>query len=320
MFDTLLSSDYMVDDPDVFAATIVDRLGLPNPEPEWRMALPNHAILPHFLRVHRDLRISPTMLEPVGYADVPNPRDPVFPQYLGSLELFQGKHRPMKSHGTVFTTSQMDELMERLQRRGVPFRLAPPSAEFPGDRIWIGCTAEHPDYDPSYDGGTMIEVIMSATISARLDRGPETAASPSTEFAEGSMVRVINRGFLVRDLDAVCALWAQNLGLEPSEVTAHEDEGYRRARYTFAVEESSTFDLICPTTTRSESGRFLSTWGPGPLYARIAVAGLDAKATDLKERDTPFLSVAATSAAPHRLSVDPAVVGGAIFEFVEHAD
>lgn len=316
MFDTLLFVDYLVDDPDALAATFVDRLGLPAPDPEWRRELPDHAVLPYFLRVDRDLGAAPTMIEPLSVSDTANPRDPVFPRYIRSLREFQGEHRPLKVHGTVFTTSRMDELQERLFLRGVPFRIAPSSNEYPGDRIWIGSLPESPDYDPRYDGGAMIEVVTVADVSSQLDPTPQhrERLDPAKN---GGLVRVTNRGFLVRDLDAICTLWARNFGFEPTSVTTHEAEGYRRARYEFDVAASSSLDLICPTTPRGDAGRYLLTWGPGAYYTRIGVVDLDAKAQDLETRRTPFDEVPATSAAPRRLAVSPAAVEGAIFEFVQ---
>jgi hypothetical protein len=318
LYDTLLSADYMVGDSDTFAALIVERLNLPTPDPAWRRALPNHAVVPHFLRVNRSLAEAPTMLEPVSFRMDPNPRDPMFPRYLQSLVHFQGQDRPMKAHGNVFTITDMDTLVENLFRRGVAFRSAPPSDDFPGHRIWIGSTPEHPEYVADHDGGLMVEVMTSLSVSAKLDTAP---VAESVAPAEGAMVRVVNRGFVVRDLDAVCSLWSKNLLFEPTGgITNHEDEGIRRARFTFDVALSSTFDILAPTSGTSEVGTFVSTWGPGPYYARIAVAGMEAKAAELKERRTPFTTKTATSASPARLVVDPSAVAGALFEFVDIAD
>lgn len=315
MYDTLLSADYLVSDSDPFAAVLIEKLELPTPDQNSRRELPNHAVLPHFLRVNRNLAEAPTMLEPVSFRMSPNPRDPVFPRYLQSLAQFQGVDRPMKTHGNVFTTSHMDELINTLFTKKVPFRTAPPSGDFPGQRIWIGSTAECPEYVPDYDGGLMIEVITASTVTAKLDAAPVTQYSPADE---GAMVRVVNRGFIVRDLDTVCQLWAENLLFEPAGgITRHNDEGYRRARFTFDVENSSTLDIIAPTRADSDVGNYTTTWGPGPYYTRIAVAGLQAKAARFKERDTPFVTKPATSAAPERLVVDPAAVAGALFEFVD---
>lgn len=130
------------------------------------------------------------------------------------------------------------------------------------------------------------------------------------------MVRIVNRAYIVRDLDATLRSVAATLDLEPAEpVTVHDDEGFRRARIRFAIENSA--DLLEPTRGDATVGRYLNTWGPGPYCARIAVQGLDDKAADLDARGTRYEVVDETSACPRRLAVHPGDVGGAVIQFVE---
>jgi hypothetical protein len=317
MYELLLSSDFMVPDPDAMADVLRRRLGLPEPKPAYRQAFSHHAYIAWFLRVHPSLAVAPTRLEPQGHVERPSPSDPSFGAYLDSLAEFQGRHRPVTAHSNVLVTADMPGLVDRLMRRRIPFRVAPWSEEMPFDRLWIGATPERPRYDPRYDGGLMIEVIPLQPLqlpSATFDPEP----TPPRDPAPGTLVRIDNRAYLVRDLDATLAAVSANLDLEPDgPVTAHDDEGYRRARIRFAIAGSATLDLLEPTRGDGTTGRYLNVWGPGPYHARIAVHGLDAKADDLARRGARFTAVAATSASPRRLHLDPADVGGAEIELVE---
>lgn len=86
----------------------------------------------------------------------------------------------------------------------------------------------------------------------------------------------------------------------------------------FLIGHSATVDLIEPQRWNSAAGYYLNTWGPGPYYIQIAVAGLDAKADDLTERGTRYHDARATDDLPRRLQVLPDDIDGALVEFVEH--
>src|ERR1700729_3426854 len=125
MYDLLLSADLMVTDPDAAADLLVRRLGI-LAHPNWRQPFPTHAYIAHFLRVHKSLAVAPTRIELQGHVEIARPpADPFFPAYLSSLIAFQGPHRPMKTHATVLAAGDLDQLMTRLLRRRVPFRIAP---------------------------------------------------------------------------------------------------------------------------------------------------------------------------------------------------
>src|ERR1700681_4804717 len=100
MYDLLLSADLMVADPDASADLLVRRLGI-LAHANWRQAFPNHAYIAHFLRVHKSLAVAPTRVEPQVHLDRPNPGDPMFGEFLHSLEVYQGMHRPIKTHSIV---------------------------------------------------------------------------------------------------------------------------------------------------------------------------------------------------------------------------
>lgn len=318
MYDLLLSADLMVADPDAAAELLVRRLGILS-HANWRQAFPTHAYVAHFLRVHKSLAVAPTRIEIQGHVEISvAPADPFFPAYLSGLIAHQGPHRPIKTHATVLTTSNVDATLSLLQRRRVPFRIAPRDQAMPFDRIWVGVTPEDPQYRPDFDGGLCIEIIGTSP----LQMPPETFGDIVPEphgLAPGGMVRVTARGYLVRDLDATLCALSANLGWEPlGPVESLPEEGYRLARMGFVVRHSATVDLIEPQRWNSDAGYYLNTWGPGPYYMRIAVVGLDAKAQDLTERGTRYHDLPATADLPRRLQVLPEDIDGALIEFVEH--
>lgn len=318
MRDFLLSADLMVPDPDAHTELLVKRLGVLE-RADWRQAFPTHGYIAHFLRVHKSLAVAPTRLEPQHRVDVPNPVDPIFADYLDSLEEFQGRHRPVKTHSVVIATADIEGLLEKLHRRGLPFRVAPIDERMPWERVWVGTTPEQPRYRPVVDGGLCLEWIPVWPL-----RMPEETFAPTPPepdgLQEGDMVRIVARGILVRDLDQTLRLLSANLDIEPAgPVELFEDEGFRRARIGFPLRHSATIDLIEPTRWDCAAGRYLATWGPGPYYIRIAVNGLDAKAADLAERQTRHTRVAeAASVGGAAIRVDPVDLDGTLIEFAEY--
>lgn len=320
MFQFLLSADLMVPDPDGLTDLLVDKLGIYK-HPRWRQAFDDHPYIAHFLRVHKSLAISPTRVEPQTHLDRPNRGDPLFPEFLHSLEEFQGRHRPIKTHSIVVATftELQGALIERLMRRRLPFRLAQRTPDMPFDRLWVGVTPENPRYEPSVDGGLCIEVMPIEP----LQMPPETFASPPPKPRDpqpGELIRVCARGFLVRDIDDTLRRLSANLDWEPAgPVEDLVREGYRRAKMSFTVPNSASLDLIEPTRWNSETGLYLNCWGPGPYYIRIAVHNLRAKADDLSARGTDFTWIEDSEAAGGAMiRVNPTELQGALFEFVEH--
>jgi hypothetical protein len=169
------------------------------------------------------------------------------------------------------------------------------------------------------DGGLCIEVMPLAP----LQFPAEAFSNPPPEprgLGEGDMVRVVGRGFLVRDLDDTLERCSANLDFEPSgPVQLLNREGYKVARMGFELATSSTLDIIQPTQWDSLAGRYLHNWGPGPYYIRIAVNGLAAKAEQLKANGVAFEWIEDSEAAGGAMiRVDPAELDGALFEFVEY--
>lgn len=308
----------MVHDADRLAGQIVDKLGV-HGHANWRQAFPGHPYVAHFLRVHKSLAVSPTRIEPQGHLDQPNEGDPMFPDFLKSLEAFQGVSRPVKTHATVLVSNDIGAVIERLQRRRLPFRLARLTPEMPFDRLWVGCTPERPFYEPSVDGGLCIEVIPLEAIQLP----PEALQTPPPEPRdpkEGDLVRVVGRGYIVRDLDDTLRRLSANLDLEPaSGVFTLAREGYKVARIGFNLSSSATLDVIEPTRWDSELGRYLHNSGPGAHYIRTSVNGLAAKAEQLREKNVAFEWIEDCEAVNGPLiRIDPVEFDGAIFELCEH--
>jgi len=320
MFELLLSADMMVPDPDAMADLLADKLGIYK-HPRWRQAFDNHPYIAHFLRVHKSLALAPTRIEPQGHLDKPNLGDPLFHEFLQSLQEFQGVHRPMLTHSIVVVTptAQLEQLIDKLVRRRMPFRLAQRTPEMKFDRLWVGTTPERPRYDPVVDGGLCIEIMPLEP----LQMPAETFSVPPPSLPEtrpGEMIRVTGRGYLVRDLDETLRRCSANLDWEPAgPVEVLQQEGYRRARMSFRLPHSASLDVIEPTRWNGRAGLYLHNWGPGPYYIRIAVKDLAAKAEDLKSRGTKFTWVEESEAVGGGalIQVDPSSLNGQVFEFEE---
>jgi hypothetical protein len=320
MFELLLSADMMISDPDGMTELLVDKLGIYKHE-RWRQAFDHHPYIAHFLRVHKSLAVAPTRVEPQVHLDRPNPGDPLFHDFLQSLEAYQGKHRPLQTHSIVLAMHgpKFDKFVDKLMRRRLPFRMAQRTPEMPFDRLWIGCTPEDPRYRPDTDGGLCIEVMPVEPLQMPADTFADPAPQPR-ELKPGEMVRVTARGFLVRDLDDTLRKVSKNLDWEPvGQVELLTGEGYRRARMGFTLQNSASLDVIEATKWDSDAGLYVNNWGPGPYYIRIGVNNLAAKADDLNARGTRFTWVDESEAVGGRslIRVDPQELRGQIFEFEE---
>ena len=311
MFKLLVSADCVVPDADAMARQLIDRLGVFG-HAKWRHAFDDSGYVAHFLRVNRDRTLAPTVLEPQSHGSRPLEADPHFSIYMSSLKTYLGPLRPMLTHANVHAVEDIDWIANRLQKRGLPFRFGPISPDNPFDRLWVGCTPESPAYQPSVDGGLCLEFIPYAAL-AMPAAPPATPAVPQ----QGEMVRIVSRGWLVRDMDEVLKQLSDNIGLEPGS-PVERTRDYIRARITYDDRASASLDLITPIEAGSPVGRDLHTLGPGPYYIRIAVRDLAAKAEDLRARGTRFQIC--PGAADHEgdlLRIDPRDLSGLVVEMVE---
>jgi hypothetical protein len=311
-YDMLHSPDFLVADPDSMAAMLIEHVGLPVPDPEWTQEFPGHGYRAIFARVHRSRSFAPTRLEIIGARPIAQPVDPNVPRtYIDEYSRAQGS-RPLKTHATVFTTSDIAGLIERVKARRLRHRIDPITPELPHVRLWIGVTPDAPgDYRADDDAGIFFEAIP--TQGLHLQRAPgDPAPTPSEPLVSGQMARVLAREYLVGDLDQALRVLSHNLDFETASPVAYDlADGCRRAILAMTMRHAATLELIQPVAPDTEAGRYFGRWGAGPYYTRIAVAGLEAKADDLERRGTAFHRLPGERP---RLRVD---IDGALLEFVE---
>jgi hypothetical protein len=314
--DFLYTADFMVPDPDAWTEMVVAKLGIVARE-DYRQGFADHGYIAHFLRVNPSRSVAPTLFEPQHHVDVPNPVDPLFEPYLDSLDEFQGRFRPIKTHSCVIATDDIDGLIDTMHQRRIPFRVAPIDAHLAWERVWVGCSPEQPRYRPDWDGGLCLEWHPIAPL-AYPDSTFQTPIPVQKNPQPADMVRILSRTFLVRDIDAVLRALSDNLDIEArGPVETFAAEGFKRARIGFELPHSATIDLVEPTSGNSETGRYLATWGPGPYAVCIAVNDLDAKADDLRARGTNFeLRPDLQSVDGPAIRVDPRDIQGTVIDFV----
>ena len=318
MYDFLLAADHMVSDPDAVKAFVCDKLVMPAQRDTWRQDLPNHSYLTWHCRVHKSLAVAPTRLMIQGHKEIPNPSDPMFKAYLHNLAEIQGPARPMKAHAMVLISRRLPELLEKLVRRKLPFRVAPIADGLPFDRLWVGVTPNDLYYEPDVDGGLFIEVMEPGPLQLPEDTWAVPAPGPN-EPGEGDMIRIVSRGYLVEDLDDTVRRLSLNLDWEPAgPIEDVPEEGYRRARMHFELAHGADVELIQPTRYECMAGRFLATWGPGPYFTRIAVHGLEARREILEAHGTRTLDMPVSRVVEGgRFLAHPDDLAGMRFEFVE---
>jgi hypothetical protein len=325
MYDFLITSDFMVPDPDYQAELFMKHLGV-HGHAKWRLGpevMPtgseaDQPFLSHFLRVNKSLAQAPTRLQTQAHFKVKKPVDPVFEPHLESLAAFQGEFRPMKTHSITVAYNDIAELIERLTRKKLRFRIAPLDEYLPFERVWTGVTPQDPRYLPDVDGGMMFEFHPGWPLGHPAETYEEPYPEPE-DPAPGEMIRLVARSMLTADLDESLQRLADNLDWEPTgPVRVFEDEGIKCATLGFNLQHSGTIDLVEPTRWACDTGKFIATWGPGPYYTRIAVNGLDAKAADLDERGTTYTWMPESeTVGGRRIQVDPEQLDGKLIEFVE---
>jgi hypothetical protein len=314
-YDMLHSPDFLVADADAMVASLVQRVGLPEPDAAWAQEFPGHGYRAIFARVHRSRAFAPTRLEIIASRPIPEPIDPAVPRaYLDDYWRAQ-PGRPLKTHASVFTTSDIEGLIERVRSRGLRHRVDPITPELPHLRLWVGVTPDAPgEYLPDADAGLFFEAIPTQGLHLRgapADPPPPLPEPP----APGQMLRVLAREYLVADLDGALRTLSRNLDFETAGPVAEDRaDGCRRVALAVTMPHAATLELVEPLDPDGEAGRYRDRWGPGPYYTRIAVAGLEAKADDLRSRGTEFQPAAGERP---RLRTD---IDGALLEFVDLAD
>jgi hypothetical protein len=313
-FDLLINAEVIVDDVSIAERVFVERLGFPEPKSTWSRKEPGFGFTFLFARVHPSMAVSPTRIEAMAVAPLDQAFDPEFTlPFLPKLLAAQGD-RPWKTHGNEVAASDIDAVAARLEANGCRFHTMPRTEQTPNARLWLGWTSEDPgDYRPDDDGGLFMEVCETAALmqGPRLFVPEECSAGPA-----GSMVRVVQRSWIVEDLEqSLAALernfdWRPCLGPEFDTVT-----GCRRAVLSFVHPRSAVVELLQPVAS-GEVADSLEAWGPGSWAIRIGVNDLEAKADDLRRRATGFDYRTGSEGDPI-VRVDSASLGvPGLFEFM----
>ena len=139
---------------------------------------------------------------------------------------------------------------------------------------------------------------------------------PSLDLEPGAMVRVLERLWLVADLDASLRSLEQNLAWIPEHRGFDPTTGCQRASMAVNHPRSARVVLLEPVES-GEVSEAVARWGPGAWAIGIGVNDLEAKAEDLRRRGTEFASRERADGTPS-LWVDTAPLGvSGLFEFVE---
>jgi hypothetical protein len=310
VFDCLVSADLSVRDPEAVASLLVDKLGLPSWEPGWVHDLASRGYLAYFLRAQRNRTDAPTAIEVVG----PHPSL----GYGGWGAHLRGAHelqgdRPMKTHSTVCTVPDVKKYAARLGAAGVPFVFDGGSPELPFEKLWVGRsvgTGYH--YDPSFDSGLMIELVPTAVLRLR----PAVGVTPST-LAEGDIVRVAARSFIVDDVDQSVRTLSSTLDWRPSDVGFSETDNCRVITFAGEVPASAKLELIQPNDDDSPAACHHRRFGGGAYRITFAVKGLAAATRKLDAQGLSYAIDEAPNGEPVRVRIDPACLGGFLIDFVE---
>jgi len=302
MYDLMTTVSVLVDDIDIGVETLCARIGIPEPRPQsFRSGAGIDAV---FCRVHPKYAVAPTFLELVAPAPVEQSaaNGPVFP--VAQIAARQGD-RPIKWHATEISMPEamLLDLSEHLTSLDVPHGFIPRDMK---DRFFMGGDVAV-EYDARADAGLVIEAGKSEHLGL-----PDDAFTAPADIPDGSepntMVRIVARQYLVADLAAALNILERNLRWIPVSVT--EDADCRCAVMPFRAPRSAQLELVEPLGT----GRIAEAYeqlGSGAWTIRVSVVDLDAKASDLAARDTPFSRDAGV------LRALPEAALGVPFEFVK---
>lgn len=285
-FDLLVSAAFIVDEPDLMVEEAHVRLGMPLPDPGWSQDWSGWGYKAWWCRLRGSLRSAPTRLEINGPRQIAaRDRRTGVTSYMEEMRREQGG-RPIKSHAAVVGVWDFEGLERRLEAAGVERYVDPPSRELPYPRTWIGRRGrqDRSGYDPGEDAGLRIEILPLDEIGLPAERlAPRGEAVPAG--ADGEILRLTRRQFLVEDLDRDLETLRRSLGWEATGRI--EVEGERRATLSFNHPKSASIELIEPGP-RGPRRAFLDRHGAGPFRVVLGVADLGAKAADLRRRGTAF--------------------------------
>jgi hypothetical protein len=313
MFDFLVSADLLIDDFPSAVHTMQARLGFGDAKPQWYAGGEGRGFEVVFLRTDSPLGGSPTRLEVMAATEV----DPGLPapqtlSHMPGLRRAQA-HAPVRTHGTVFAVSDMEDAIERVRRGGYRHWLDAANELMPHHRLWVGVSEDEKDvWIPGDDGGLLIELVETVTIPGVMQSAAQ--AAPASDWPPGAMTRIAARRWLVPDLDrSIGSLHATfDCSIGPVARTA---EGSRTAPVLCVHPRSAVVDMVQPAPGTPEA-ELVAAHGPLPWTIVIAVNDLAAKADDLGERGTPFVRVEDEVTGAPALAPGRDATLGVPFEFV----
>jgi hypothetical protein len=313
VFDFLVSADLLIDDFPAAVETMQARLGFGDAKPQWYSGGEGRGFEVVFLRTQSRLPGSPTRLE-VMAATAVDPDLPA-PQTLSHMPGLRRAQAgaSVRTHGTVFAVSDMDDAIARVQHGGYRHWLDAANDLMPHHRLWVGVSEVEKDvWIPGDDGGLLIELVESVTIPGVMDAAGEP--SPQPELPPGAMTRIAARRWLVPDLDAsIARLHATfDCAIGPVASTA---AGSRTAPILCAHPRSAVVDLVQPAPGTTEA-QLVGAHGPLPWTIVVAVNDLAAKADDLEARQTPFARAVDDITGGATLAPAPSATLGVPFAFV----
>jgi hypothetical protein len=306
VFDLQGSADLLVDDPDRIVALLVEKLGFPVPDPRWVHDRPNLGYKAIHCRVNRHVAAAPTTVEVIGPGTYDLSLDAHNAAYFSMQE-----HRPVKTHGNVVGTADVEDVMRRLGRNHLPFRLLEPGEHLPYPIVFPGATDDPITYDPTVDGGLYLELI--ALDAFRIPAPSE----PTSDLAPGALVRVESRSWIVADLDATLAALDRNIGWQPQDpVQSVPRRNCRRAVLAASTANSAKIEILEARSSDGDVGEFYGSFGPGPYAHCLGVHDVAAAADELCSRHVAFRSVPDDDRGG-RIIVAPSELEGLRFELVE---
>jgi hypothetical protein len=316
VFDFLVSADLLIDDFSSAVETMQARLGFGDAKPHWFAGGEGRGFEVVFLRAYARLQGSPTRLE-VMAARAVNPELPV-PQTLAHMPGLRRTQAgaPVRTHGTVFAVSDMEDAIERVRRGGYRHWLDAANTLMPHHRLWVGVSEEEKDvWIPGDDGGLLIELVETATIPGVMESAE--APPPQPELPAGAMTRIAARRWLVPDIDQSMASLHATFDCSTGPL-ARTANGSRTAPIVCVHPRSAVVDLVQPAPGTPQA-TLVAAHGPLPWTIVIAVNDLEAKASDLLERQTPFAHVHDDVTGAPALVPEQTATLGVPFAFVQES-
>jgi hypothetical protein len=291
VIDLLMSGDLLLDDRggvDRLVQLLVERMGLPEQRPSWGHDSPDYKAM--FFRVHRRLVVAPTTIEILSGGAVNE----------GALQA--QRHRPVRTHATVFASRTFDDVVAHVERAGVRHVLYPPDEALPFGRLWLGVGSDGSEYQSDVDGGLRIEVIPYDGL--RIPEVPfDEPRSP------GSYERMVARTFIVEDVPWTLERMEASLGWNGGAEVVDGAYG-PTAVIRPTLDTSAVLELVQPTRPGPPLD-FFQRYGAGPYSIRLGVHGLDVALADLTRRGTAFRLDGEVA------TVDPAALDGAVVELAD---